>query len=61
MRNKGPDLASVGRDPTHSVEWLMEHVRNPKAHKPDSRMPPYVGKIGDADLRALGEYLASLK
>ena len=34
-------------------------IRDPKAHKPDSRMPPYEGKINDADLRALAEFLKS--
>jgi cytochrome c2 len=60
-RNKGPDLAKVGEDPAHTVDWLMEHIRNPKAHKPKSRMPSFEGKIKDDDLRALAEYLASLK
>jgi cbb3-type cytochrome oxidase cytochrome c subunit len=60
-RNKGPDLAKVGADSTHTVEWLTEHVRNPKAHKPDSRMPSFGDKINPEDLRSLAEYLASLK
>jgi cbb3-type cytochrome oxidase cytochrome c subunit len=60
-RNKGPDLGHVGGDAEHSVDWLMEHIRKPKAHKPNSRMPPYEGKISDDDLRAVAEYLASLK
>jgi mono/diheme cytochrome c family protein len=60
-RARGPDLATVGKDPAHTADWLMEQVRNPKAHKPDARMPSYEGKIKDDDLRALAEYLASLK
>jgi hypothetical protein len=37
-------------------------VRDPKATKPNSRMPPQPeSKISDADLRAVAEYLASLK
>jgi mono/diheme cytochrome c family protein len=60
-RNRGPDLATVGRDPEHTVSWLMDHVRNPHSHKPDSQMPTFEGKINDDDLRALAEYLASLK
>jgi mono/diheme cytochrome c family protein len=59
--NRGPSLAAVGRDPAHTVDWLMEHIRNPKAHRPDSRMPPFEGKIQAQDLRALATYLASLK
>jgi mono/diheme cytochrome c family protein len=62
MMRRGPDLSTVGRDPAHTVDWLMEHVRNPKAHKPDSKMPPFdENKISDQDLRTLAEYLASLK
>jgi mono/diheme cytochrome c family protein len=60
-RNRGPDLAHVGQDPAHTVAWLMEHVRDPKSHKPESRMPSFEGKISEDDLRALAEYLASLK
>lgn len=58
-RARGPDLATVGRD--HTVDWLGEHVRDPRSHKPDSRMPPFGGKLKPDDLRALAEYLASLK
>ena len=58
---KGPDLAKVGADPAHTVEWLSQHIRNAKSHKPDSRMPPYEGKIKPDDVKALAEYLASLK
>jgi hypothetical protein len=37
-------------------------VRNPKSIKEDSGMPAQPeGKISDADLRAVAEYLASLK
>lgn len=60
-RMRGPDLSTVGRDPTHTVEWFMTFVRNPRATRPESRMPPYEGKINPQDLRALAEYLASLK
>jgi cbb3-type cytochrome oxidase cytochrome c subunit len=56
---KGPDLTTVGAK--HTRDWIMEHVRNPKAHKPGSRMPPYEGKMDDAALAALGDFLASQK
>jgi cbb3-type cytochrome oxidase cytochrome c subunit len=59
MGGKGPDLSHVGGK--ESKDWLVAHVRNAKDHKPQSRMPPYDGKISDADLSALGDYLASLK
>ena len=58
---RGPDLSKVGADSAHTVEWLTEYVRNPKSQKPDSRMPPFDGKISGDDLKSLAEYLASLK
>jgi mono/diheme cytochrome c family protein len=61
-RNRGPDLAGVGRDPTHTVEWLMAFIRDPSSRKPDASMPAFdQGRLNDSDLRALAEYLASLK
>ncbi len=57
---KGPDLGKVGEDPTHTVEWLMEYIRDPKSKKADSKMPKQ-GQINDENLRAVAEYLASLK
>jgi mono/diheme cytochrome c family protein len=60
-RNRGPNLGKVGAEPEHTIEWFIEHVQNPKAHKADSRMPSFEGKIREADLRTLAEYLASLK
>jgi cbb3-type cytochrome oxidase cytochrome c subunit len=59
--NRGPDLGKVGGESDHTVAWLTEHINNPKAHKPDSRMPPFEGKIKYDDLHAVAEYLASLK
>lgn len=57
---RGPDLAKVGTK--HDAKWLMDHVRNPKSHKPESNMPAFdQSKLTDADLKSLGDYLASLK
>jgi predicted Zn finger-like uncharacterized protein len=53
------DLAKVGS--THTVDWITDHIKNPKTHNPGSRMPAYDGKIQPDDLRALSEYLAGLK
>src|SRR5260370_18567247 len=58
-RGKGPNLSYVGAN--HDVAWLMDHIRNPMAHNPNSKMPPFEGKINDGDIRQLAEYLASLK
>ncbi|MFL5244173.1 MAG: MJ0042-type zinc finger domain-containing protein [Gemmataceae bacterium] len=60
-RNRGPDLSTVGRDPNDTVDWLMAFIREPTSKKPRSRMPGFEGKISEADLRSLAEYLASLK
>ena len=60
-RGRGPDLSKVGADRSHTIDWLMAHIRNPKAHNPDSRMPAFEGKLKDEELRALAVYLASLK
>lgn len=57
----GPDLSRVGAEPGHTAEWIIEHVKNPQSHNPGSRMPAFAGKISDSDLKALGDYLASLK
>jgi mono/diheme cytochrome c family protein len=57
----GPDLAKVGANPEHSVEWLMGYIRNPKSVKTNSRMPPYEGKMSDEDLKSIAEFLSSLK
>jgi mono/diheme cytochrome c family protein len=55
-------LAHVGAKPDRTAQWLADHVRDPKSHNPRSRMPSFgPDKISDADLAALGEYLASLK
>jgi mono/diheme cytochrome c family protein len=51
----------VGGDEEHSVAWLMDYIRNPKSKKPNAKMPPFEGKIKEDDLRAMAEYLASLK
>lgn len=58
---RGRDLTHVGADPNHTVQWLIEHVKNPRTHNPNSRMPAFEGKISEQDLHALGAYLASLK
>ncbi len=58
----GPDLTAVGADAAHTARWLADHVRDPKAHKPQSRMPASgPDKIADADLAALSAYLAGRK
>lgn len=53
------DLSQVGAQRT--ADWIVAHLRNPQQHNPQSRMPKFEGRIPDADLQALGGYLAGLK
>jgi hypothetical protein len=39
----------------------MAYIRNPKAQKPNSRMPSFEGRISEDELRAVAVYLANLK
>ena len=56
---RGPALATVGAKRTK--DWLIEHIKNPKTHNPQSRMPAFESRITVDDLQALADYLASLK
>jgi mono/diheme cytochrome c family protein len=58
---QGPELTHVGAEAEHTPDWIVAHVKNPRAHNPRSRMPNFEGKINDKDLLALGAYLSSLK
>src|SRR5687767_2342813 len=55
------DLGTVGSDPARNADWFMAFVRRPNSVRPGIRMPAFEGKINETDLRALAEYLASLK
>lgn len=58
----GPDLTKTGAPAEHTKQWLADHIRDAKKHKPGSRMPAFgPEKISDADLDKLAEYLASRK
>ena len=57
----GPDLTHTGADPSHTAQWIADQIKNPKSHNPSSRMPGYEGRISDADLKTLSEYLAAQK
>ncbi|HEV3143589.1 MAG TPA: c-type cytochrome [Gemmataceae bacterium] len=62
MGSRGPDLGKVASNPERNVDWFIKYVRNPKSVRPEARMPSFdETKIKDSDLKALAEYLASLK
>jgi hypothetical protein len=69
---RGPDLSKVGADPKHTADWFKEQIRTPEKHrtdKPDKGgpaggvpMPPFdEKKVNEEDLKALIDYLSSLK
>jgi mono/diheme cytochrome c family protein len=61
-RSRGPNLSTVGRSSSHTVDWFMKFVRDPHSLKPDARMPAFpASRIPDTELRALAQYLTSLK
>ena len=62
----GPELTHVASRATiaagvlpNTTENLMRWIRNPHAFKPGTKMPPH--DLNDADLKAVAEYLRSLK
>jgi mono/diheme cytochrome c family protein len=57
--NRGPDLSHVGARRT--VDWLVTHIRDPRSHNANSRMPAFEDQLSEDELRSLAEYLASLK
>jgi cytochrome c oxidase subunit 2 len=62
----GPDLTHVGSRATiaagalpNTAENLQRWIRNPHQFKPGNKMPPH--DLNDTDLRAVADYLRSLK
>jgi mono/diheme cytochrome c family protein len=58
---KGPDLSKVASKQGRDVDWFIAYVSDPKKDNPESKMPPFKEKIKPEDLKALAEFLASLK
>jgi cytochrome c553 len=58
---KGPDLLRVAADPEHTLEWLIEQIRDPQAHKAGSTMPRFAGKLRDKEIEALAKYLSAMR
>jgi mono/diheme cytochrome c family protein len=55
------DLSRVGGRWGHTVDWISNFIRNPKAQGSTLDMPAYEDKIPPQDLRALAEFLATLR
>lgn len=58
---KGPDLTKAGSDAAHTADWIAEHIRNPKAHTADSKMPGFEKKLSAEDVKTLADDLAKRK
>ncbi len=56
----GPDLTAEGSKPDRDLDWHVKHFRNPAAVVPGSIMPPLADLMED-DLKALAEYMLSLR
>ncbi len=56
----GPDLTRAGAKPGRDLGWHIRHLKDPAAVVPGSLMPPMHG-VSDAELRAVAEYMLSLK
>jgi len=57
---RAPNLAKVGADPEHTVQWLTEFIRDPKSKRENAKMPAF-NNLSDTDVKAVAEFLASLK
>ncbi|HYB74965.1 MAG TPA: tetratricopeptide repeat protein [Candidatus Sulfotelmatobacter sp.] len=56
----GPDLTRAGAKPGRDLAWHIRHLKDPASVVPGSIMPPAQG-ASDAELRAVAEYVLSLK
>jgi cytochrome c553 len=56
---RAPDLSKMGAE--HDAEWIAAQIKDPKTHKPSSKMPPFASKMSEADIQKLADHLASLK
>ena len=59
QKKGGPNLSKVGA--TRTPEWLTDHVKDPKTHKPDSKMPEFGSKLSAEDLKSVTDFMAGLK
>ncbi|MBI5055646.1 MAG: c-type cytochrome [Nitrospirae bacterium] len=55
----GPDLTRIGLKHA-DIEWHIKHLKNPESVVPKSAMPDFA-HLNDEDLRALAEYMVTLK
>lgn len=54
----GPNLTVVGS--RRSREYIIDQIKNPKAHNPNSEMPSF-SNLPEKDINDMANYLSSLK
>ena len=54
---QGPDLAHFGAEATHTQQWFIDLIKDPKSQKPNAKMPGFDGKIQATDITAIAAYL----
>ena len=60
--SQGPDLSHIGSAKGMTAEWLAAYIRDPKSIRPDAKlMPAFEGKMTDAEIRGLAEWLSKKK
>ena len=55
----GPNLTTVGS--RRSRDYIIQQIKNPSSHNPDTAMPSFAGKMPEQDINDLADYLSSLK
>ena len=55
----GPNLTTVGN--RRSRDYIIQQIKNPSSHNPDSAMPSFKDRLSEQDINALANYLSSLK
>ncbi|MBO0696921.1 MAG: cytochrome c [Zavarzinella sp.] len=57
----GPDLTKLTEDSSKNADWIAEHIKNPKGHNTESRMPKFEDRLTPEQIKKLAEYVLTLK
>jgi mono/diheme cytochrome c family protein len=57
--SSGPNLTYVGGK--RSREYIVQQIKDPKSHNPNSDMPSFRNDLSEQDINALADYLSGLK
>lgn len=55
----GPNLTRVGSK--RSREYILQQIKDPKSHNPNTNMPSFGTRIPEEDINALADYLTGMK